>query len=201
MRRATEEQKAKAAERRARMRGLAATISKMSEDERAALMAKLPGVVTIEGRALSFHNQMMLAMQLPTATVVGGFRQWKTAGRSVMKGQHGAAIWFPLGDKKQDGTQDTSDAGDEKSSCRFGLATVFDIKQTEDSAVAEARRKDAELAADVSAERAVWQENTQRENAVAPLALPAPATAPESPDWSHIPYYDASELIGFNPTS
>ena len=163
---ATVEQKAKAAEKRANMRAIAARISKMSDSERAELSARLPGIVTIEGRALSMHNQFMLAFQMPSATVVGGFRQWKKAGRSVMKGQHGACIWFPLGDhNKQDGSEDSSAAGDEKSSCRFGLATVFDVTQTEDSAAADARRQ-----------------------AAAPLALPAPA---QSPDWSDASYEDS----------
>jgi hypothetical protein len=173
MRRVTEEQKAKSAEKRANMRALAATIGKMSDTEREALAAKLPGVVTIEGRALSFHNTMMLAMQ-GSFTVVGGFQQWKRAGRVVMKGQRGACIWFPLGDRKQDGTEDTTDAGDEKSSCRFGLATVFDVKQTEDLQEANARR-DAEQA--------------KGEAYIASLALPAPAQS--SPDWSDIAYEDS----------
>lgn len=138
MRKPTEEQKAKAAERRSRMRTLAANISKMSDSERAAMAARLPGVVTIEGRCLSMHNQLMLAFQMGSATVVGGFRQWKKAGRSVKRGQHGASIWIPLGDKvtKDDGSSETMNVE------HFGLATVFDISQTEDGAESDARRKE-----------------------------------------------------------
>jgi N-terminal domain of anti-restriction factor ArdC len=183
MRTPTEEQKAKAAEKRANMRALAAKISKMTDAERAALAAKLPGVVTIEGRALSPHNQMMLAFQ-GEFTVVGGFQQWKRAGRVVMKGQRGACIWFPLGDRKQDGTEDTTGAGEEKSSCRFGLATVFDVKQTEDLAEANARR-DAETVH--LAEHEGWTALNRMQEA--PLALPAPAQS--SPDWSDIAYEDS----------
>jgi N-terminal domain of anti-restriction factor ArdC len=192
---ATAEQKAKAAEKRANMRALAARISKMNEIERAELTARLPGVVTIEGRLLSMHNQFMIALQNPSATVVGGFQQWKKAGRSVMKGQHGACIWFPLGDHKQDGTKDTNGAGDddEKSSQRFGLATVFDVTQTEDKAVADARRA-AEKAGDNPA--APRPEDAAAEHS---LAAPAPVTAAPyvpapgdgGPDWSDIAYEDS----------
>ena len=129
---------------------------------------------------------MMLAMQ-GQFTVVGGFRQWRKAGRTVMKGQRGACIWFPLGDKKQDGTEDTTGAGEEKSSCRFGLATVFDVKQTEDLQEANARRDAEQQATEQAQERAHWQHATEREGITAPLALPAP----EQPDWTDIAYEDS----------
>jgi len=200
---ATAEQKAKAAEKRSNMRTLAARISKMSDSERAELSARLPGVVNIEGRLLSMHNQFMLAFQLPAATVVGGFQQWKKAGRSVMKGQHGACIWFPLGDSKRDGTKDTAGAGDddEKSSQRFGLATVFDVTQTEDKATADARR---------AAQGPTPGEQIDAQFAAAPapepkrecLGHPAGEFDPmgqtvkcdgscASPDWSDIAYEDS----------
>lgn len=122
----TPEQKAQAAEKRERMRALSKRIAGMSEDERRALIAQCPAVITIEERALSPKNQMMLAFQLPKATIVGGFRQWLKHGRAVRKGEHGASIWIPLFAQAGD---DSAAEPDEK---RFGLATVFDVSQTDE---------------------------------------------------------------------
>jgi len=121
---ATVEQKAAAKARRERMTGLARRISKMGEAERDAL-ARSCSVVTIEGHGLSMHNQCMLALQIPSATVVGGFRQWKRAGRLVRKGEHGGAIWVPLG-KRTNGVVE----GDVE---HFALVTVFDVSQTQEA--------------------------------------------------------------------
>ena len=124
---ATPEQKAKAAERRTKMRAIAKQISGMSELQRAELVRDWP--TTIEGHQLSMFNACMIALQ-GGATVVGGFRQWKRAGRSVMKGQHGLTIWVPLGKDKRDNGQ--SEQLSEDSPLRFILATVFDVSQTEE---------------------------------------------------------------------
>lgn len=83
-REATAEQKAKTAARRERFREFARQIAAMQPEERAALAAKCP-VCTIEGKALSVRNQCMVAMQRPSATIVGGFRQW--FGRRSMRSQ------------------------------------------------------------------------------------------------------------------
>jgi hypothetical protein len=46
----------------------------MSDEQRAAIAARMP-ITTIEGRALSMRNHVMCFMQNPTAiTVVGGFK-------------------------------------------------------------------------------------------------------------------------------
>jgi hypothetical protein len=52
----------------------------MTDDERAALVAHVGAVVTCEGRALSVHNSCLVLTQFPTASMVGGFRQWKAHG-------------------------------------------------------------------------------------------------------------------------
>ena len=91
------EQRAKAAERRERFRVLAKQVADMTDDERAALVMKVGAIVTCEGRALSVHNSCLILNQLPTASMVGGFRQWKDKGRSVKKGEHGLMIWVPTG--------------------------------------------------------------------------------------------------------
>jgi antirestriction protein ArdC len=58
-----------------------------------------------------------------TPTVVGGFKQWLKAGRSVRQGEHGAIILYPVGPKDQEGNLEDPE--------RFFSATVFDISQTE----------------------------------------------------------------------
>lgn len=107
------------------MRALTKRISAMSKPERDQLAATCP-VVTIEGRALSLKNQCLIALQMPTATVVGGFRQWLKAGRCVKKGEHGACIWIPLGRKNKE-----TDETEQSDSRAFILANVFDVSQTE----------------------------------------------------------------------
>ena len=60
----TEEQKARAEERKAQFRDLWKRVSAMPELERVQLSNRL-GLVTCEGRALSLTNQMLIALQRP----------------------------------------------------------------------------------------------------------------------------------------
>ena len=137
----TAEQKQKAAERRERFRALAQRVAQMSEEERTALVMKVGAIVTCEGRALSAFNSCLVLTQLPTASMVGGFRQWKDKGRSVRKGEHGLMIWIPT-HKGEEGEEaptmpDTADdQGEEKDGKRaaFVMGTVFDVSQTEPTA-------------------------------------------------------------------
>ena len=117
----TPEQQAQAEARRAKFRKLANEIAHMTPDKRAALAATLPVVATIEGRTLSPTNTMLVVMQCPSATIVGGFKQWLKAGRVVSKGEHGISIWIPSGVKGEDGQPDD---------VRFLSGTVFDVSQT-----------------------------------------------------------------------
>ena len=129
----TAEQRAKAAERRARFTELANRVAELSEDERAALVAKVGAIVTCEGHALSVHNSCLVLTQLPTASMVGGFRQWKAHGRSVKKGEHGLMIWVPTG-RKDDAQAEagaSEEAEGEAKRAGFVMGTVFDISQTE----------------------------------------------------------------------
>lgn len=122
--RATIEQIAAQQEKKARMRSLARQVAAMDDVQRDALAKTCP-VLTIEGRALSLKNQCLIALQMPSATVVGGFRQWLKAGRCVRKGEHGACIWIPLGKKDvETGEIEMTD------SRAFILASVFNITQT-----------------------------------------------------------------------
>ena len=132
----TEEQKARREERRGRFRQLWAGIAKMGEAERLAKCASL-GIVTCEGHELSLGNTLMVALQLPAASVVGGFRQWLKMGRSVRKGEHGAMIWVPTMRASKDGeavAASAMPAGEpqEGEDLRFVIGTVFDIGQTDE---------------------------------------------------------------------
>ena len=137
---ATAEQKAKAKERWRLMRELAHRVSEMTEDERVRLVGE-GWPVTIEGHRLSMHNAVMVALQRQGVSIVGGFRQWRQAGRIVRKGEHGQAIWVPIGDgkPKEDAEQDAdAEQTEERQRPRFMLATVFDIGQTKPLEVAVA---------------------------------------------------------------
>jgi len=125
-----EEQKQRATERRQKMRSLAREIGNMPVSARMELAKRTPAT-TIEGHTLSPFNCCFLAHQNPNVTIVGGFRQWKKAGRSVCKGEHGLALWIPVGCKKANG--DDSETIHEESDVHFLLATVFDVSQTKES--------------------------------------------------------------------
>jgi hypothetical protein len=128
----TEEQKAKRQERVKRFRDLWKRVADMPEEERIQLANKV-GIVTVEGRPLSPRNQCLCAMQNPTVTVVGGFRQWLKQGRAVMKGQHGMRIWVPTTKRDGSGEEAPKDVADET---RFFIGTVFDVGQTQEVEVA-----------------------------------------------------------------
>jgi len=121
----TPEQTAARDARRAAFRELARKVSKMTEDQRQAMIRSMPAIVTIEGRPLSGVNSILLSFQCPGATIVGGFRQWIKAGRCVKKGEHGACIWVPGGAK---GSAPAD--GEAGESIRFLTGTVFDVTQT-----------------------------------------------------------------------
>ena len=127
------EQQAKRDERKAKFKTLWKQVAAMPDLERIALANKL-GLVTAEGHALSLCNTMLVALQLPGASVLGGFRQWLKQGRCVRKGEHGAMIWCPTGRKQAAGIAVVVDGGNpdsvESMELRFVIGTVFDISQT-----------------------------------------------------------------------
>jgi hypothetical protein len=129
----TPEQKAAAAERRERFKALAARVAAMSEDERTSLVMRLGAIVTCEGHALSAFNSCLVLTQLPTASMVGGFHQWRTKGRKVKKGEHGLMIWVPTGrkDKDEDAAPVTEADAEKEKRAGFIMGTVFDVTQTE----------------------------------------------------------------------
>lgn len=111
--------------RRAKFRELAKTIADMSEGERAKLAERCL-VTTVEGHTLSPNNQMLVALQMENATLVGGFRQWRAHGRAVKKGEHGIMIWIPKTGKTKE--QDDAEGANDKPN--FLMGYVFDVAQT-----------------------------------------------------------------------
>jgi len=121
---ATESQKQAAKERREKLAAMAKQIAAMPPEDRAKLAAQ--GVATIEGHALSLKNAMLLMMQRAQVSVVGGFQQWRQAGRVVRKGEKALALWIPVSRKE------TDESGAETVNPGFRIANVFDISQTEE---------------------------------------------------------------------
>lgn len=131
-REATAEQKAASIERRNKAREAWRLVAAMGEADRQALLDRTTGglVVTVEGRTLSGHNQLFIASQAAGTTVVGGFHQWRAAGRMVRKGEHGLSIWVPCLNKKESaGGEEIEGAG----KLRFIMGVVFDISQTQEA--------------------------------------------------------------------
>jgi len=131
----TIEQIAKRDERRAKFRALWKTIAALTDVERVALSHKY-GFRKLDGSEFSVTNSCLLALQSPTGSVFGGFRDWLKHGRAVRKGEHGSMIFFPIGTKSENPeTGAITTVMDEK---RFGMGTVFEIGQTEPVEAAQA---------------------------------------------------------------
>lgn len=121
----TPEQQEKKEARKAKFRGLVKQIADMTDEQRAAISAKMFGVLTCEGRSLSGNNSCMVFLQCPHATIVGGFRQWLAQGRCVRKGESSIMIWIPCGKKDAEGNTMMSDDK------HFVIGSIFDVSQTE----------------------------------------------------------------------
>jgi hypothetical protein len=110
------------------------TLSEMTEEQRQAVADKY-GIVTVEGHLLTPHNQCFLVAQSEiNFSVVGGFQQWKKAGRIVRKCEHGFLIFVPSKTKQVENQEIILDDED----VHFFTAIVFDISQTEVIAKSEA---------------------------------------------------------------
>lgn len=131
----SEEQKQqKRQEKKEKIIRIRKTLSEMTEEQRQAIADKY-GIVTVEGHLLTPHNQCFLVAQSEiNFTVVGGFQQWKKAGRIVRKGEHGFLILVPSKTNQEQNSEMISDEED----VHFFTATVFDISQTEAIAKSEA---------------------------------------------------------------
>ena len=113
------------------------TLSEMSEEQRQAVADKF-GIVTVEGHLLTPHNQCFLVAQSEiNFSIVGGFQQWRKAGRIVRKGEHGFIILVP----SKTNEDENSDIVSDDENVRFFSATVFDISQTELLTACECNKK------------------------------------------------------------
>ena len=114
-------------ERKAQVKELRQRLANLSVEER-QVFASRGMIATVEGRTLSLHNTLLVYLQSNgrAPSIVGGYKQWKTAGRQVKRGEHGYTIWFPVGNKNED-------TGDITEAQTFYCGTVFDIGQTEEA--------------------------------------------------------------------
>jgi antirestriction protein ArdC len=81
----------------------------------------------------SFPNQLLVALQMPDATRVAGFRAWLTLGYCVRKGEHALRIWAPMPPSKK-GLKAWREAGsnpDDRPRTLFRMVPVFDRSQVD----------------------------------------------------------------------
>jgi hypothetical protein len=87
----------------------------------------------------SFRNQILIRGQRPDATLCAGFRAWQGQGRAVRKGEKGIAILAPGGLGTRVARRTDAETGEEREDVvtwqRFRVAHVFDVGQTEGSAL------------------------------------------------------------------
>lgn len=129
----TEEQRARAAERREQFKALCQRVAAMSEDQRAELATRY-GIFNPEGHSLSPYNCCLLISQAATfmPSIVAGFQQWRRARRMVRKGETGLMIWVPIGKAKDKAAEQSADSSaTENERPGFIMGYVFDISQTE----------------------------------------------------------------------
>jgi len=98
--------------------------AELSEAEIAVITARFDGY--------SMRNALLIAMQMPTATDVDGYKAWQKRGRQVRKGEQGILIFAPAGQTEPV----TDDEGNvvEEGRMRYRVAYVFDISQTDEIA-------------------------------------------------------------------
>ena len=123
--------------KKARIQAIRKTLSEMTEEKRTELIEKFGIVVTIEGHPLTAHNTCFLYAQTEKPiTVVGGFQQWRKAGRTVKKGEHSLLIFVPSTKRKDEPVPSEVEGSEDEPF--FFTANVFDITQTEPIAQSEA---------------------------------------------------------------
>ncbi|NDD05517.1 MAG: hypothetical protein EB078_11465 [Proteobacteria bacterium] len=113
------------AEKKAKMKELAESFARLDESQRLEISRRMGGIRTIEGNPLSLRNTYLLIVQRPKVSLVGGFQQWRKAGRIVRKGEKSLLILCPATRKNAD------KAEGEKDDIFFIGGNVFDISQTE----------------------------------------------------------------------
>src|SRR3954452_13451510 len=83
--------------------------------------------------AYSLANQLLIAMQMPDATRIAGFRLWLKLGYCVRCGERALRIWVPMPPSKEAFERWEADGADpaEKPWTRFKLGPVFDRSQVD----------------------------------------------------------------------
>ena len=76
----------------------------------------------------SRHNQILVMLQMPEATLIAGYHKWKKMGRYVRKGEKALRILAPGKAKKQD--EDVDDPNVRVIRYFFPVS-VFDVTQTD----------------------------------------------------------------------
>lgn len=85
----------------------------------------------------SWNNCMLIALQMPEATFVAGFKRWLQLGRHVRKGGTGIGIMAPLVYRRaEDAYSDSARASEQeheggRAVRGFKIVHVFDISQTD----------------------------------------------------------------------
>ncbi len=115
-------------EKKTKFKALCEKLAAMTPEERDAIAARMLCLVNTRGHRLSPLNSCMIAEQMPSATMVGGFRQWLEMGRVVKKGEHGMMIRVPM-QKKKDANAPKKPG--EQDQMWFAIGNVFDVSQTE----------------------------------------------------------------------
>ncbi len=79
----------------------------------------------------SLSNQLLVAMQRPTATRVAGFRAWLKLGYAVQRGETAIRIWLPIPPSRKQVERWEKHGGDAKDKPRtyFKMGPVFDRAQ------------------------------------------------------------------------
>lgn len=113
------------------MKELAESFSRLDESQRLEVSRKMGEIRTIEGNPLSLRNTYLLIVQRPKVSLVGGFQQWRKAGRIVRKGEKSLLILCPATRKNKEQTEEG------KEDIFFIGGNVFDISQTEPLTTAE----------------------------------------------------------------
>jgi hypothetical protein len=161
-----EEAQAKAAEKRARAKGLIEeALTELTDPGTWERFLASGLLVKMDGEPYSMRNQMLIHWQMPEATDVSGFTQWITRGRVVCKGETGILIYGPrkmIGTKGADGKVEDRkpEAGEEKVMRMGGVVidSVFDISQTKPLEGKEFKAKPAGQARDLDAIREAIQQ-------------------------------------------
>jgi hypothetical protein len=114
--------------------GIRSTIEQLANETDAARQSELFRNYLKTSAAFydySWHNQMLIWKQRPDASFVGGFNTWLTCARYVRKGEKGIAILAPMFFK------DKNANGDESKRIWFKIVYVFDLSQTDGTALPE----------------------------------------------------------------